>query len=196
MPVEIKPLKGFENPINNESNTLSLLVKSDYGLNEHLHKSKQKLLISLTSIINHFKDAQVIHFYHKIDTPSSSYKWNFQITRFYKISLNSLKRDLDDSLKEVIELCPNKFNSHFVNVVAKKNNEVLKINNNNFTKINHIIRDSISNIKNYKYSFVNNPYEEAMIKIKKKERYIVKQTKIINERHLSVLKQFIEYLTL
>ena len=36
MPVEIKPLKGFENPINNESNTLSLLVKSDYGLNEHL----------------------------------------------------------------------------------------------------------------------------------------------------------------
>ena len=195
MPVEIKPLKGFENPINNESNTLSLLVKSDYGLNEHLHKSKQKLLISLTSIINHFKDAQVIHFYHKIDIPSS-YKWNFQITRFYKISLNSLKRDLDDSLKEVIELCPNKFNSHFVNVVAKKNNEVLKINNNNFIKINHIIRDSISNIKNYKYSFVNNPYEEAIIKIKKKERYIVKQTKIINERHLSVLKQFIEYLTL
>ena len=96
----------------------------------------------------------------------------------------------------MIELCPNKFNSHFVNVVAKKNNEVLKINNNNFIKINHIIRDSISNIKNYKYSFVNNPYEEAMIKIKKKERYIVKQTKIINERHLSVLKQFIEYLTL
>ena len=196
MPVEIKPLKGFENPINNESNTLSLLVKSDYGLNEHLHKSKQKLLISLTSIINHLKDAQVIHFYHKIDIPSSSYKWNFQITRFYKISLNSLKRDLDDSLKEVIELCPNKFNSHFVNVVAKKNNEVLKINNNNFIKINHIIRASISNIKNYKYSFVNNPYEEAMIKIKKKERYIVKQTKIINKTYLHILKQHIEYLTL
>ena len=54
MPVEIiiiKPLKGFVNPINNESNTLSLLVKSDYELNEHLHESKQKLGISLTSII-------------------------------------------------------------------------------------------------------------------------------------------------
>ena len=41
MSVEIKPLKGFSNPINNESSTLSLLVKSDYGLNEHLHKSNK-----------------------------------------------------------------------------------------------------------------------------------------------------------
>ena len=66
MPVEIKLLKGFSNPINNESNTLSLLVKSDYELNEHLHESKQKLVISLTSIINHLKDAQEINFYHKL----------------------------------------------------------------------------------------------------------------------------------
>ena len=120
MPVEIKPLKGFDNPLNNESNTLSLPVKSDYGLNEHLNKSKQKLLISLTSIINHFKDAHKISFYHKIDIPSSSYKWNFKITRLYEISLNSLKIDIDDSLKEVIKLCPNKFNSHFVNIIVKK----------------------------------------------------------------------------
>ena len=33
MSVQIKPLKGFSNPINNESNTLSLLVKSDYDMN-------------------------------------------------------------------------------------------------------------------------------------------------------------------
>ena len=35
MTVQIKPLKGFDNPINNEKNTLSLLVKSDYGLNKN-----------------------------------------------------------------------------------------------------------------------------------------------------------------
>ena len=72
---------------------------------------------------------------------------------------------------------------------------MLKINNN-FIKINNIIRDSFKKIKNHEYLFVNDPYEEVMIKIKKKDRYIVKQTKIINERHLSVLKPFIEYLTL
>ena len=198
MPVEIKPLKGFSNPINNESNTLSLLVKSDYGLNEHLQKSKQKLLNSLTSIINHLKDAQEIHFYHKLETPSF-YKGrlDYPRTRFYKISSNSLKRDLDDSFKDVIRLCPNGFNSHFVNVVAKKNNKVLKLDKDNFLEVNHIIRDAISNIKKYQYLFVDNiPFEKTMRKIEKKYIYIDKQIKIVNKRYLSVLKQHIEYLTL
>ena len=173
MTVQLKPLKGFSNPINNESNTLSLLVKSDYGLNEHLQKSKQKLLNSLTSIINHLKDAQEIHFYHKLEIPSF-YKGrlDYPRTRFYKISSNSLERDLDDSFKDVIRLCSNRFNSHFVNVVAKKNNEVLKLNDGKFYELNHIIRSSISNINNNQYLFVDNkPFEKTMIKIEKK-RYI------------------------
>ena len=177
MPVEIKPLKGFENPINNESNTLSLLVKSDYGLNEHLHKSKQKLLISLTSITNHFKDAQVIHFYHKLQVPSLYRgRIDYPITKWYKISSNTLEIDLDNSFKEVIGLCPDRFHSHFVNVVAKKNNEVLKLDKDNFLEVNHIIRDAISNIKKYQYLFVDNiPFEKTMRKIEKKNRYIDKQ---------------------
>ena len=65
MTVQIKPLRGFSNPINNESNTLSLLVKSDYDLYEHLSKAKEKLISSLTCILNHFKDSE-INFYHKI----------------------------------------------------------------------------------------------------------------------------------
>ena len=59
MSVSIKPLKGFSNPINNESNTLSLLVKSDYDLYEHLSKAKGKLISSLTCILNHFKDSEI-----------------------------------------------------------------------------------------------------------------------------------------
>ena len=198
MPVEIKPLKGFVNPINNESNTLSLLVKSDYELNEHLHESKQKLVISLTSIINHLKDAQEINFYHKLEIPSFyKGKLDYPRTRYYKMSSNSLERDLDDSFKDVIRLCSNRFNSHFVNVVAKKNSEVLKLDKDNFLEVNHIIRDAISNIKKYQYLFVDNiPFEKTMRKIEKKNRYIVKQTKIVNKRYRSVLKQHIEYLTL
>ena len=36
MTVQIKPLKGFENYLNGENNTLSLLVKSNHELNERL----------------------------------------------------------------------------------------------------------------------------------------------------------------
>ena len=169
MPVEIKLLKGFSNPINNESNTLSLLIKSDYGLNEHLYESKQKLLISLTSIIDHLKDAHEIYFYHKLEIPSFYRgKPDYPRTRCYKISSNSLERDLDDSFKDVVRMCSNRFHSHFVNVVAKKNNEVLKLDKDNFLEVNHIIRDAISNIKKYQYLFVDNkPFEKTMRKIKK-----------------------------
>ena len=146
MSVSIKLLKGFENPINNESNTVSLLVKSDYELNEHLNESKQKLLISLTSIINHLKEAQEIHFYHKLEIPFKR-EFDYIRTRCYKISSNTLKRDIDDSFKEVIRLCSNSFKSHFVNVFAKKNGNTIILNNNEFIELNHIIRDAISNTK-------------------------------------------------
>ena len=179
MPVEIKPLKGFENPINNESNTLSLLVKSDYGSNEHLHKSKQKLVNSLTSIINHFKDAQKIYFYHKLQVPSLYRgRIDYPITKWYEISSNTLETDLDNSFKEVIGLCPDRFHSHFVNVVAKKNNKVLKIDNEDFLEVNKFIRNSISNTKEYKYIFVDDkPFEKTMRKNRKKNIYIDKQIK-------------------
>ena len=98
MPVSIKLLKGFENSFNNEESTLSLLVKSDYELNEHLAKSKKKLVISLTRIINHLNEAPDIYFYHKVGTP---FNWRaaYSRTRYYKISTNYLERDIDDSFK-------------------------------------------------------------------------------------------------
>ena len=196
MTVSIKPLKGFNNPINNEENTLSLLVKSDYGLKEHLHESKQKLLISLNSIMNHYKDAQKIHFYHKLLVPIRN-RSEYLVTKFYKTSLNSLKRDLDDSFKEVIESFPNTFYSHFINIIISKKDEVIKLNNNEFIELNHIIRSSINNINNNQLSFLDNiPFEKPMRKIEKKNAYIEKKTKIINKMYLNILKQHMEYLTL
>ena len=193
MTVQIKPLKGFKNHINNEENTVSLLVKSDYELNEHLAKSKQKLVISLTRIINYLNEAPDIYFYHKVGTP---FNWRaaYSRTRCYKISTNSLERDIDDSFKDVIRLSSNKFTSHFVNVVAKKNNEVIKLDKDNFLELNHIIRNAISNIKIYE--FVDYIPFEKYDKNRKKDIYIDKQIKIVNKRYLSVLKQHIEYLTL
>ena len=94
-------------------------------------------------------------------------------------------------------MCSNKFYSHFVNIFVKKNNEILKLDKDSFQELNHIIRDSIKNIKKYQYLFLdNNPFEKTMRKIKKKNRYIDKQSKILNKMYLRILKQHIEYLTL
>ena len=196
MTVQIKPLKGFENYLNGENNTLSLLLKSDYELNKHRQESKQKLLISLTSIINHYKDAQKIHFYHKLLVPIRN-RSDYIKTKWYELSFNSLKINLDDSFKNVISMCPNTIYSHFINIIITKNDEVLKINNDKFIELNNIIRSSISNINNNQLSFADNiPFEKPMRKIEKKNAYIDKQSKIVNKRYLSVLKQHIEYLTL
>ena len=193
MPVEIKPLKGFSNPINNESNTLSLLVKSDYELYEHLNESRNKLISSLSSILNYFKDSD-IKFYHKVQIPLKFNNNTFITSRCYKLSFDSIKVTIDNSLKDVIESCPNSFTSHFINIFVKKNGDTIILNNDKFIEVNHIIRDAISN--NHIYNFSNNnPFEKIMTKIDKKNRYIDKQSEIVNKRYLSVLKQHIEYLT-
>ena len=165
MSVQIKPLKGFSNPINNESNTLSLLVKSDYELYEHLSKAKEKLILSLTSILNYFKDSE-IKFYHKVQIPNK-HNYIYITTRCYKLSLNTLKEIIDDSLKKVINLCPNSYTSHFVNVVAKKDGNTIILNNNEFIELNRIIRDSINNNHTYEFSN-NNNFEKAMKKVEKR----------------------------
>ena len=194
MSVSIKPLKGFSNPINNESNTLSLLVKSDYELYEHLNESRNKLISSLNSILNYFKDSD-IKFYHKVQIPLKFKNNTFITSRCYKLSFDSIKVTIDNSLKDVIESCPNSFTSHFINIFVKKNGDTIILNNDKFIEVNHIIRDAISN--NHIYNFSNNnPFEKIMTKTDKKNRYIDKQSKIVNKRYLSVLKQHIEYLTL
>ena len=91
MSVQIKPLKGFSNPINNESNTLSLLIKLDYELYEHLNESKNKLILSLTSIFKYFKDSE-IKFYHKIQIPMKHNNSTFIISKCCEVSLNSIKK--------------------------------------------------------------------------------------------------------
>ena len=101
MTVQIKPLKGFKNYYNKEHNTLSLLVKSNHNLPNHLSKAKVKLLISLTSIIDNYKDYQEIHFYHKLQTSIGRRK-HYLTTKRYKLSLNTLKVDLNDSLESLI----------------------------------------------------------------------------------------------
>ena len=194
MSVQIKPLKGFSNPINNESNTLSLLVKSDYDLYEHLDESRNKLISSLNSILKYFKDSN-IKFYHKVQIPLKFNNETFITSRCYNLSFDSIKVIIDNSIKDVIESCPNSFSSHFINIFVKKNGDTIMLNNDKFIEVNHIIRNAISN--NSIYDFLNNdPFEKMMRKIDKKDTYLVNQTKIINKKYLRILRRHVEYLTI
>ena len=58
MTVQLKVLKGFR------QNSLSMIVKSDYELMDHLINAKEKLLAALNKIIDHYQ--LEIYFYHKI----------------------------------------------------------------------------------------------------------------------------------
>ena len=103
--------------------------------------------------MNYFKDSE-IKFYHKIQIPQKYNNHIFITSRCYKLSLNSLKVIIDDSLKDVIDSCPNSYTSHFINIFAKKNGDTIILDKDNFLEVNHIMRDAISN--KYKYLFVDN----------------------------------------
>ena len=196
MTVQIKPLKGFKNHYNHEHNTLSLLVKSNYDLQEHLSNAKKKLLISLTSIMDHYKSGQEIYFYHKLQV-SKGRRTDYLKTKRYKSSLNSLKVDLNNSLESLISFPPSKFVSHFINVIIVIDNETIELSDDKFHELNHIIRSKLSNINNNKLSFVDDePFGKYMMEIERRKSYIKKQTKIINEKYLHVLRCHMEYLTL
>ena len=202
MTAQIKALKGFKNYYNNELNTLSLLVKSDYDLLEHLSKAKEKLLISLTSIIDHYKNAQEIYFYHKLQV-SQGRRADYLKTKRYKSSLNSLKVDLDDSLENLISIAPSEFVSHFINnVIIVKDNVTIELSDDKFHELNHIIRSKLTTINNKGSYFIDDdgdddePFEQCMMEIKKMASHIEEQIKIVNEKYLHVLRLHMKRLTL
>ena len=167
MTVQIKPLKGFKNPINHELNTLSLLVKSNYNLQEHLSNAKEKILISLNSIMEYYKSGQEIYFYHKIQVPHG-YKKEYLKSKRYKSSLDSLKVDLNDSLESLISFVPSKFDSHFINVIIIMDNETIELTADKFSKLNWIIRSKLTKINNEDLHFDEEPLEKNPINMNNK----------------------------
>ena len=104
---------------------------------------------------------------------------------------------MDNSFKEVIESFPDTFYSHFINIIITKNDEVLKLSDDKFIKLNNIIRSAISNINYSHLLFIDNiPFEKNYEEDRKKDTFITKQTKRINEKYIHILRQHIEYLTL
>ena len=211
MVVQIKVLKGFNGPTNDEHNSLSLLVKSNYKLIDHVSNAKEKLLIALTKIIDRYN--LEIYFYHKLHVPWFGVHY-YLSTKRYK--LINPKLDLEDSSKELISIGYSKFKSHFINFIIIKDGTTLKISNDEYTKISNIIMNesikinTMNNNKvtlfidekasNKKSLFVDEDdedhFEKAFNNIRKRNSQLKKQIKIINEKYLTFLKQYLDYLTL
>ena len=218
MVVQIKVLKGFNGPTNDEHNTLSLLVKSNYKLIDHVSYAKEKLLIALTKIIDRYN--LEIYFYHKLHVPWFGVHY-YLSTKWYK--LIDPKLDLEDSSKELISMGYSEFKSHFINFIIIKDGTTLKISNDEFTKISNIIMNEsikintmnnnkvtlfIDDAKDVQFEKASNKkslfvdeddednFEMAFNNIRKRNSQLKKQIKIINDKYLTVLKKYLDYLTL
>ena len=117
MTVNIKLLKGYTNPINKESNSLSLLVKSDYELEKHLKYAYEKILASLTCILKNIDKELFVYFYHKLSFMEGKNR-EFVTTRRYIINLDKLANKFNSSIDEVLKIDP-KYISHFINITIK-----------------------------------------------------------------------------
>ena len=165
MTVQIKLLKGFKNPINDEMNTLSLLVKSDLNLKEHLSKAKEKLLTALTCIMEDYNQNYIIYFYHKLQVIYEN-KTEYLSTKAYLTNSCNLKRDLNSSVEEVLKMTYGKKTSHFVNLRIKLNDDVIELSKDELSNLNWKIRSNISKMNNEEILFVNDNVKH----IKKNEK--------------------------
>ena len=172
MTVQIKPLKGFKNHINNEFNTMSLLVKSDLELKEHLSNAREKLLVSLTNIMDNYDSSYIIYFYHKVQVLYGK-KTEYLSTKACFTKSNTLKRDLNDSIKDLLKLAYGKLKSHFVNITILLNDKELNLSKDEFINLNWKIRSNLSKMDNKEPIFVDN----NDIKKKNKKVHAVKPIK-------------------
>ena len=165
MTVQIKLLKGFKNPINDEMNTLSLLVKSDLNLKEHLSKAKEKLLTALTCIMEAYNQNYIIYFYHKLQVIYEN-KTEYLSTKAYLTNSCNLKRDLNSSVEEVLKMTYGKKTSHFVNLRIKLNDDVIELSQKEFKDLNLKLISALSKM-NKDYLFID---EEKVKTIKKNKK--------------------------
>ena len=166
MTVQIKLLKGFRNFVNNERNTLSLLVKSDLVLRKHLLHAYEKILASLTSILKNFDSNFVIFFYHKLSVIYEN-KMDYLCTKDYHTDLGQLIGNLDSSIEEVIKMTYGKFKSHFINVTIKLNDgdDVYELSPEEFKILNFKHRTALS-----KMNEEEDLFNDVVEPIKKKEK--------------------------
>ena len=185
MSSSVKLLKGFRNPINDETNTLGLLVKSDLDLKEHLRNSKEKLLTALTCIIENYDSNHTIYFYNKLQVLYEN-KTEYLSTKAYLTNSCNLKRDLNSSVEEVLKMTYGKKTSHFVNVRIKFNDDIIELSQKEFKDLNLKLISALSKMNEEDYLFID---DDNVKPIDKKPKNAIKKSnkvKPINDNSLFV----------
>ena len=168
MTVQIKPLLGYVNPINNENNTLSLLIKSNCQLQEHLSNSICKTLSALKCIMKKYDSKYSLHFYHKIKILCNNKKDpEYYTTKKYEMHAKTLEIELSNSTKEISRKDFGKLLSHFINITISLNDEPLVLNTKEFTNLNWMIRNNLAKINNMEPQFFDDEKTNEVGQIKK-----------------------------
>ena len=168
MTVQIKPLLGYVNPINDENNTLSLLIKSNCQLQEHLSNSICKTLSALKCIMKKYDSKYSLHFYHKIKILCNNKKDpEYYTTKKYEMHAKTLEIELSNSIKEISRKDFGKLLSHFINITISLNDEPLVLNTKEFTNLNWLIRNRLAKINNKEPQFFDNEETNEVGKIEK-----------------------------
>ena len=149
----VKLLKGFCNPINGETNTISLLLKSNLDLNEHIKSVRVKLLKALTCILENYGRNYDVYFHHKIVVEREK-SYEYLSTNYHYTKLAYLKNDLNSSLNEAIRLTYGEIDTHFVNKKMVSNGKVVELSKREFIDLNSKMMSAIS-IINDEYIFID-----------------------------------------
>ena len=188
MSPSVKLLKGFRNPINDEMNTLSLLVKSNLDLKEHIRNAKDKLLTVLRCIMENYDGNHIIYFYHKIQVLYER-KTEYLSTKDYLTDLVNLKIDLNSSVEEVIKMTYGKKTSHFVNLTIKSNDEVIELSQKEFKDLNSKLISALSKM-NEEYLFIDDNLKT--IKKNKKDTSVKPIKNAIDDDYLFIDEEKVE----
>ena len=104
MIVQVKLLKGYVNPINDESNSVSLLIKSDCQLREQISKGLNKILTALKCIIKKYDAKYSLFFYHKIKISCNNNKEpEYYCTKKHEMHEKTIDKELSNSTKEILK---------------------------------------------------------------------------------------------
>ena len=142
----VKLLKGFRSPITEEMNTISLLLKSNLDLKEHIKSVRVKLLKALTCILENYGRNYNVYFHHKIVVLCGRNN-EYPSTNEYLTSLANLKKNLNSSLNHAIRMTyGKKKSSHFVNIRMESNGKVVELSKREFIELNSKIISAISMI--------------------------------------------------
>ena len=109
-------------------------------------------------------------------------KTEYLSTKACFTKLNTLKSDLNDSIKELLRLAYGQFKSHFVNITILLNDKELNLSNDEFTNLNWKIRSNLSKMDNKEPSFV----DDNDIEKKNKKVDFVKPIKKNNKKVYNV----------